>query len=78
VPVDGRTLGVDFVLENRVLFGSVNAHRRDWDGAVDALDAARRRWPGALEQVIALRVPLDRFEDALAFGGGKAALVVSG
>lgn len=77
VPVDGRTLGVDFVLENRVLFGSVNAHRRDWDGAVDALDAVRRRWPGALEQVIGLRVPIDRFEDALAFGGGKAALVVS-
>ncbi|MGH2999874.1 MAG: zinc-binding dehydrogenase, partial [Gaiellaceae bacterium] len=77
VPVDGRTLGVDFVLENRVLFGSVNAQRGDWDDAVVALDAIRRRWPGALEQLIGLRVPLDRFEDALAFGGGKAALVLS-
>jgi threonine dehydrogenase-like Zn-dependent dehydrogenase len=77
VPVDGRTLGVDFVLENRVLFGSVNAKRSDWDGAVGALDAIRRRWPGALEQLIALRVPIDRFEDALAFRGGKAALVLS-
>lgn len=77
VPVDGRTLGVDFVLENRVLFGSVNARRSDWDGAVAGLDAIRRRWPGALEQLIALRVPIDRFEDALAFRGGKAALVLS-
>jgi len=76
VPIDGRTIGVDFVLENRVLFGSVNARRRDWDGAVEALGAARRRWPGALEQLVGLRVPLDRFEDALAFGGGKAALVL--
>jgi threonine dehydrogenase-like Zn-dependent dehydrogenase len=77
VPVDGRTLGVDFVLENRVLFGSVNAQRHDWDDAVVALDEIRRRWPDALEQLIGLRVPLDHFEDALAFGGGKAALVLS-
>jgi len=77
VPVDGRTLGVDFVLENRTLFGSVNARRSDWDAAVSALDAVRRRWPGALETLIALRVPLDRFEEALAFRGGKAALVLS-
>src|SRR3954471_24084328 len=30
VEVDGRVLGVDTILENRVLFGSVNAHRQDW------------------------------------------------
>ena len=77
VPVDGRTLGVDFVLENRVLFGSVNARRSDWDDAVSSLDAISRRWPGAIEQLIGLRVPLDRFDDALDFRGGKAALVVS-
>jgi glucose 1-dehydrogenase len=77
VPVDGRTLGIDFVLENRVLFGSVNARRSDWDDAVTSLDAMRRRWPDALEQLIALRVPLDRFEEALAFPDGKATLVLS-
>jgi threonine dehydrogenase-like Zn-dependent dehydrogenase len=77
VAVDGRTLGVDFVLENRVLFGSVNARRPDWDEAVQALDAVRRRWPDTLEQLVALRVPLDRFADALAFTGGKAALTLN-
>ena len=77
VPVDGRTLGVDFVLENRVLFGSVNARRCDWDDAVQALDAVRRRWPETLEQLVALRVPLDRFAEALAFTGGKAALTLN-
>src|SRR5690349_18329485 len=30
VEIDGRVLGVDLILENRVLFGSVNAARRDW------------------------------------------------
>ena len=77
VELDGRTIGVDAVLENRVLFGSVNARREDWVAGIAALDEMRRRWPGALDQLIGLRVPLDRFEDALAFAGGKATLALS-
>jgi len=77
VGLDGRTIGVDAVLENRVLFGSVNARREDWLAGIDALDEMRRRWPGTLDQLVGLRVPLDRFEEALAFGGGKATLVLS-
>jgi threonine dehydrogenase-like Zn-dependent dehydrogenase len=76
VEIDGSVLGMDTVLENRVLFGSVNAHREDWDAGVAALDRARTAFPGALEQLVALRVPLDRFEDAFAFHGGKATLVL--
>jgi threonine dehydrogenase-like Zn-dependent dehydrogenase len=77
VELDGPTLGVDTVLENRVLFGSVNANRVDWLAAVDALDRAASTHRDALEQLIGLRVPLDRFADAFAFTGGKATLVVS-
>ncbi|HEY5098422.1 MAG TPA: alcohol dehydrogenase catalytic domain-containing protein [Gaiellaceae bacterium] len=77
VELDGRTIGVDAVLENRVLFGSVNAQREDWVAGIAALDGMRRRWPGALDQLIGLRVPLDRFDDALSFSGGKATLVLS-
>ena len=77
VELDGRTIGVDAVLENRVVFGSVNAQRQDWVAGVAALDEMHRRWPGALEQLIGSRVPLDRFEDALAFSGGKATLVLA-
>jgi len=76
VELDGRTIGVDAVLENRVLFGSVNAQRQDWVAGVAALDEMRRRWPGALEQLIGSRVPLDRFADALEYTGGKATLVL--
>jgi threonine dehydrogenase-like Zn-dependent dehydrogenase len=72
VELDGRVIGIDMVLENRVLFGSVNAHRRDWLAGVEALARADRE---PLEQLVALRVPLDRF--AFAFRGGKATLVVS-
>jgi threonine dehydrogenase-like Zn-dependent dehydrogenase len=76
VELDARTLAVDTVLENRVLFGSVNAQRQDWLAAVDGLDRARARWPEALERMVGLRVPLDRFEDAFAYGGVKATLVL--
>jgi threonine dehydrogenase-like Zn-dependent dehydrogenase len=74
VEIDGRVLGMDTVLENRVLLGSVNAHRQDWESGVAALALAD---PDVLAQLVALRVPLDRFADAFAFHGGKATLVVS-
>jgi threonine dehydrogenase-like Zn-dependent dehydrogenase len=74
--IANKVIGVDAVLENRVLFGSVNAHHRDWVAGVEALDRARKQFPGALEELIGLRVPLDRFEEAFAFHGGKATLVI--
>lgn len=77
VELDGPVLGVDTILENRVLFGSVNAHRQDWLAAVDDLDRARERWPEALEQFVTLRVPVDRFQEAFEHRGGKATLVLS-
>ncbi len=64
VSIDGRVLAVDAILQNRALFGSVNANRVDWDAAVAHLDAARERWPAELEAFVGLRVPLDDFEDA--------------
>ena len=57
-------LGRDFVIENRVVFGSVNAHRTDWTAAVAALEAMQERWPDALEQLVGLRVEPDRFSEA--------------
>ncbi|HXV32514.1 MAG TPA: glucose 1-dehydrogenase [Gaiellaceae bacterium] len=78
VSIDGRVLAQDAVVENRVLFGSVNAHRVDWQAAVADLDRARERWPEALEAFVGLRVPLDRFEDAFAYRGVKATLLLDG
>lgn len=75
VSVDGPVIGVDAILENRVLFGSVNAHHEDWLAAVASLAAARERWPEELEAFVGLRVPPERFEDAFAYRGVKATLV---
>jgi threonine dehydrogenase-like Zn-dependent dehydrogenase len=77
VEIDGRVLGVDTILENRVLFGSVNAGRTDWLAAVADLDRARERWPEALAQFVQLRVPVERFAEAFEHRGGKATLLLS-
>jgi threonine dehydrogenase-like Zn-dependent dehydrogenase len=76
VSIDGPVLGLDAILENRVLFGSVNAHRQDWLAAVASLDRARERWPEQLETFVGRRVPLDRFQEAFDYRGVKATLVL--
>lgn len=65
----GRSLGVDagmlnrsMVLENEAVVGSVNANRRHYQVAADALARADNRW---LTRMISRTVPLERFGDAL-------------
>ena len=74
VHADGRIVGVDVVLKNLAVFGSVNAHRQDWLESVRLLDEARRRWPEALGSLVDLRVSPDDFQQALAHRGVKATL----
>jgi threonine dehydrogenase-like Zn-dependent dehydrogenase len=65
----GRTLAVDLgslnrdiVLENDVVFGTVNANLRHYTSAAEALATSDRGW---LERLISRRVPLDDFEQAV-------------
>jgi threonine dehydrogenase-like Zn-dependent dehydrogenase len=65
----GRTIGVDagainreLVLDNDVVFGSVNANRAHYAAAADALAKADHDW---LARLITRRAPLDRWHDAL-------------
>ncbi len=74
ISIDGRVLGVDAILGNRAIFGSVNANRVDWIAAVAHLDAARTRWPDALEAFVGLRVPVDAYAHAFGYRGVKATL----
>jgi predicted lipid-binding transport protein (Tim44 family) len=60
--VDAGAINRDLVLENDVVFGSVNANLRHYEMAASALAAADRGW---LERLITRRVPLERFEEAL-------------
>jgi threonine dehydrogenase-like Zn-dependent dehydrogenase len=65
----GRTLTIDpgalnreLVLENELVFGTVNANRRHYQAAAVGLAKADQSW---LERLISRRVPLDRWSDAL-------------
>jgi hypothetical protein len=60
--VDAATLNRTMVLENDVVFGSVNANRRHYLSAVQALERTDRRW---LERLVTRRVPLRQWQDAL-------------
>jgi threonine dehydrogenase-like Zn-dependent dehydrogenase len=75
-----RTLSVDIgainnelVLENDVVFGSVNANRSHFEAAADALARADHDWLGRL---ITRRVPLDRWQEALEKGDDDVKVVV--
>jgi hypothetical protein len=60
--VDAGTLNNELVLENDVVLGSVNANRRHFQAAADALAAADPAW---LDAVITRRVPLEHWDAAL-------------
>jgi threonine dehydrogenase-like Zn-dependent dehydrogenase len=62
VTVDAGQLNRNIVLENDVVFGSVNANLRHYELAAEALASADRGW---LERLITRRVPLANFEEAL-------------
>ena len=50
------------VLENDVVFGSVNANRRHYETGAEALAKADPDW---LSRLLARRVPLERWAEAL-------------
>jgi threonine dehydrogenase-like Zn-dependent dehydrogenase len=62
LPVNLDKVNADMVLENAVLFGTVNAARRNYEQAVEALDKADPAW---LARLISRRVPLSAWPQAL-------------
>jgi threonine dehydrogenase-like Zn-dependent dehydrogenase len=62
VSVDLGQANRTMVLENDVVFGSVNANRRHYEAAARALTRADRTW---LARLVSRRVPLARWTDAI-------------
>jgi threonine dehydrogenase-like Zn-dependent dehydrogenase len=71
--VDVGALNNELVLENDVVFGSVNANRRHFEQAVKALRDADPDW---LRRLITRTVPLDRWTEAIGKGGDDIKVVV--
>jgi len=62
IPVDAGALNRELVLENNVIVGSVNANRRHYQQAAEALAKADRAW---LDRLVTRQVPLERWQEAL-------------
>jgi threonine dehydrogenase-like Zn-dependent dehydrogenase len=62
LPIDPGALNRSMVLGNEVVFGSVNANRRHYQVAAEALAKADREW---LAGLVTREVPLERWKEAL-------------
>ena len=60
--VDLGTINRGMVLNNNVMFGTVNANRRHWELAEQSLAKADQNW---LAKLVSRRVPLSQWEKAL-------------
>jgi threonine dehydrogenase-like Zn-dependent dehydrogenase len=73
VQIDSEILGRTMVLENDVVFGTVNANRRHYAMAAEALAAADQDW---LRMLITRRVPLSAWADAFEDRAGDVKTVI--
>lgn len=73
IPVDAGALNRELVLENDVVVGSVNANRRHYAAAADALAAADRDW---LRRLITRVEPLENHAEALERRDGDIKVVL--
>ena len=62
IEINASALNRRMVLENDVVFGTVNANGRHYNAAVDTLTAAPGAW---LDRLITRREPLERWHEAL-------------
>ena len=70
VPTDALNLG--FVLGNKVMVGTVNSSRRDYEAAVRDLALAEAQYPGWLSQMLTHRVQgLDSYLEAFGYLTGE-------
>jgi threonine dehydrogenase-like Zn-dependent dehydrogenase len=76
----GKTLDVDIgrlnrtmVLDNDCVFGSVNANRRHYEMAAQALARADKSW---LRRLMTRRVPLERWSEALEQRPGDIKVII--
>lgn len=68
--VDAASLNLEMVLENKVVFGTVNANRRHFEAAVKDLQKFDELWPGLCHRMITRRVPIDDFGNAFDLHAG--------
>jgi glucose 1-dehydrogenase len=71
--IDIGALNRTMVLNNQVIFGSVNANRTHYEMAVEVLAKADKNW---LRRIITRRVPLDRWKEAFERRRGEIKVII--
>lgn len=71
--IDIGALNRDMVLNNQVIFGSVNANRAHYEMAAQVLAKADKNW---LRRLITRRVPLDRWQEAFEHRPGDIKVII--
>jgi glucose 1-dehydrogenase len=71
--LDIGLLNRKMVLDNDVIFGTVNANRSHYEAAAQALAQADKAW---LERLITRRVPLPRWSEALEHRRGDIKVII--
>jgi len=61
IEIDANRINEGFVLGNKVMVGTVNAARADFEAGVTDMERAEATWPGWLEQLLTTRI--DGLED---------------
>jgi threonine dehydrogenase-like Zn-dependent dehydrogenase len=73
LPFDAGAVNRAIVLENDVIFGSVNANRHHYELGADALAKADRSW---LERLVTRRIPLERAAEAFEPGDDDVKVIL--
>ena len=75
VTICADCLNLDLVLGNKIIFGTVNANRIDFEKGVEHLQYYNKNYPGLLDKLITNKFKLDEFKEAIEnFKGLKAVI----
>jgi threonine dehydrogenase-like Zn-dependent dehydrogenase len=61
--IDSGKMDDDIVLKNKIILGSVNAGKEDFQQAVADLAAAKKKWPGIIEKFLTHQAPFTQFQE---------------
>jgi threonine dehydrogenase-like Zn-dependent dehydrogenase len=79
IELDAGTVMKKLVLENQIVFGTVNAGRDAFEAAIRDLGVFEQRWPGITGKLITGRFPMEQAPELLAGAGGgiKSVLTIA-
>ncbi|MCD1295953.1 glucose dehydrogenase [Methanocella sp. CWC-04] len=70
-------IGMDIVMGNKLVFGSVSSNRIDFERGVDRLISIKNKWPGMMEKMFTRSVAIDNAAESLIRGSEDIKVLVN-